>query len=63
MNTCRTCKYWDNYTCDRLELESGRYNPSPKEAGLYVYVSDDSGLQCELRSGPDFGCTLWVEKV
>lgn len=35
---------------------------TPKENGfgLYVRADDDSGLQVELKTGADFGCTLFA---
>lgn len=63
--TCSTCKYWvGGYLSYRqkhslkniCDLANG--NNLPDRVGLEIlsYAMDDSGLNTELVTGPDFGC-------
>lgn len=62
-NICKTCHYWGRYresTCDIIGLNT--VLPEPTGADIFVKVLDDSGLEADLVTGPNFGCTLWKEK-
>jgi hypothetical protein len=67
INTCRTCKYWDDWLdknshhgeCDRIEyIYPGGAIEDP--AQMSVDVLDDSGLYARFITTADFGCSLWV---
>ena len=67
INTCRTCKYWDdNWDKNSHHGECGRIeyiyagDAIEDSAQMSVYVSDDSGLSVSLVTTADFGCPLWV---
>lgn len=53
MKNCKSCAFWDNGTCDfvdrKLDEDPGRFE-------IDVRVSDDTGLNATLKTGPDFGC-------
>lgn len=63
MGLCKDCKYWYCGECDNLELED--FNDMKLEGSdreLYYRVDDDSGLDCGLKTGPEFGCVRFRKK-
>ena len=60
---CKDCKYWDNGKCDDIDLDT--FNDMKLEGSdraLYYRVDDDSGLDCVLKTGPEFGCVRFKKK-
>jgi len=53
MNTCKTCKFWDNGDCDFVTT---KLDKDPQRFEIIVRVSDDHNLDVSLKTGPDFGC-------
>lgn len=70
MKTCKTCKWWRDKECELVgQTEQPTYNfygrasnedveTSPTLFEIEWGVSDDSGLNLRLRTGPEFGCVL-----
>ena len=60
---CNTCKHWgNNYgnDCAAIGLADDP-EATPKDGAIIrAFVHDDSGLQVELRTGPEFSC--WLHK-
>lgn len=71
MGTCKDCRFWDDYSyaaymnrrkpdnhkrCDAVETRGA------KGISLEIYASDDTGLEGDLITGPDFGCVLFSPK-
>lgn len=63
--TCKNCKHWRYITpmrgkpyheCMRVEYEGGPTNQGGADFALWAGADDDSGLECGLITGPDFGC-------
>ncbi len=53
METCKTCKFWNNGICNFVD------NKSDKDLQCFeivVRVNDDHGLSASLKTGPNFGC-------
>ena len=75
IGNCNNCRYWGKTDGGGIEYNKvwtvcGYIRwPEPtdpigeSEAALYAYASDDSGLEVDLRTGPNFGCTNFEEKV
>ena len=62
MGLCKDCKYWINGECVDLDLDT--FNDMKLEGSdraLY-YIMDDSGLDCGLKTGPEFGCVRFRKK-
>ena len=65
MQTCKTCKHYQDERCERATV---RYDRGTHEEGparrfeLNVRVLDDSGLDLWLEVGPDYGCVLHEPK-
>lgn len=68
MNTCKTCKYWgaghpSNKTTHNLCVLISTDGLHSKDAAFIdVYADDDSNLNVQLMTKPDFGCTLHSTK-
>ena len=65
MPTCKTCKFWVDGCCDMIDFTDPR-SKKPKPSNHFevdVTVSDDTGLDVRLRTGPDFGCVLHEDLV
>ena len=64
MGTCKDCKYWGTYyerACDRVgDMHTERTPDSSFE--IEATALDDSGLEVQLLTGPDFGCVQFVQK-
>ena len=77
MNTCKTCKHWDHYyhgyklaggqgvcyngkLCN--DLESYAEDGATDGAMLHYDAADDTGIEADLCTGADFGCTLHEAK-
>lgn len=60
MPTCKTCRYWENGICDAVDCRVAEVPQTLFE--IEVRVSDDTGLNIKLRTGPDFGCVLHEDK-
>lgn len=63
---CKDCKFWDRDTytqprCARIEWFNGQ-KIAPSEAMIDATAHDDSGLQCNLFTGPEFGCVKFDPK-
>ena len=59
---CKYCKYWSYGECVDLDLDT--FNDMKLEGSdraLY-YIMDDSGLDCGLKTGPEFGCVRFRKK-
>lgn len=67
---CKNCKHWrstDGKTgeCGLIDYLDKPYRDKPQEQpkengfGLFVDASDDTNLCAELRTGANFGCTLF----
>ena len=64
MGFCIDCQFWDRWRersdgageC-RSALEIGPiYSVAANELSCFVVVSDDSGLEVQILTGPQFGC-------
>ena len=62
---CKNCQFWleFNYGRDGITHECsfpdwGTYNSKPEADSFTLYADalDDSGLQCGIITGPEFGC-------
>lgn len=71
MGKCKDCKYWEAiYSCyqDTYHVCSAlHWTQIPEDvkgsiAALHVSVDDDTGLNVDLVTGPDFGCTRFEQK-
>ena len=63
MMLCKDCKYWSYGECVDLDLDT--FNDMKLEGSdraLYYIVMDDSGLDCGLKTGPEFGCVRFRKK-
>ena len=69
MGLCKDCKYWnkgeywDSGECMDIDLDT--FNDMKLEGSdraLYYSVMDDSGLDCGLKTGPEFGCVRFKKK-
>ena len=63
MGLCKDCKYWDYGECADIDLDT--FNDMKLEGSdraLYYSVMDDSGLDCGLKTGPEFGCVRFRKK-
>jgi hypothetical protein len=65
---CKDCKYWEQKgknwtTCEAADWTE--YNEALPDDGFayYASASDDSGLECGLKTGPYFGCIKFISKV
>ena len=59
---CKDCMYW-KYG-ERVDLDLDTFNDMKLEGSdraLY-YIMDDSGLDCGLKTGPEFGCVRFRKK-
>lgn len=61
MGNCKDCRFFDGIWCDKVEWGEDKELPKEKEAMLFAYASDDSGLRCGLKVGPMFGCVLFQQ--
>ena len=63
MMLCKDCMYW-KYG-ERVDLDLDTFNDMKLEGSdraLYYTVMDDSGLDCGLKTGPEFGCVRFRKK-
>ena len=69
MNTCKFCQFWTHPkpdylngpiigTCDFV----GRVTPG-QEFRIDASAADDTDLQADLRTGPDFGCVCFKRRT
>ena len=58
MNTCKDCKWWEDYNCRNFEKLGGAVGPVSEETdSLTVYVDPYGPAgNAEFETGPDFGC-------
>ena len=64
MGLCKDCKYWYHGECDDIDLDK-TFNDMKLEGSdrvLRFIVDDDSGLDCGLKTGPEFGCVRFRKK-
>tara|TARA_R110000772_G_scaffold249530_2_gene363921 strand:+ start:67114 stop:67494 length:381 start_codon:yes stop_codon:yes gene_type:complete len=56
---CKNCKYWfDKRTCEKVDdIVKGK-----NRFEMVAEADDDQGLQCRLRTGPEFGCVHFSNK-
>ena len=60
---CKDCKYWNHGECVDIGLyifNDMKLEGSDRE--LYYSVDGDSGLDCGLFTGPEFGCVRFRKK-
>lgn len=62
MRRCKTCVFWENPKCDFVDRWYPKI-PQESKAEIHVTVDDDSNLNVELHTGPEFGCVQHVEKT
>ena len=64
MKTCKTCKYWGRYIRTYCDNDGTDFHGNCKLNGFEVIATaaDDTNLQVNLKTGPDFGCILHEEK-
>ena len=69
MGLCKDCKYWNKEEywnsgkCIDIDLDT--FNDMKLEGSdraLYYSVEDDYGLECGLKTGPEFGCVRFRKK-
>ena len=60
---CKYCKYWSYRECVDLDLDTfNNIKLEGSDRALYYSVKDDSGLDCGLKTGPEFGCVRFRKK-
>jgi len=58
-SVCSNCVYWGDYyegCCDFIDTINGERVADTTGCQIIVKVSDDSGLETRLKTGPDFSC-------
>ena len=62
MNNCKDCKYWEahRHTCGAVEWFDDKI--SDDGFAIYAEAQDDSGLSCDLITGPMFGCMKFQQR-
>ena len=61
---CKDCKWWEDGVCDysgSWDNVSG-WGMKSNEFEIDAYASDDTGLDCKLKTGKDFGCVQFRDK-
>lgn len=74
---CKNCRFWGEYrlgACNAVQAEIEISSPPNHlyrltfktneidSFGVYADADDDSGLQAELITGPEFGCNKFRSK-
>lgn len=71
MGKCKNCKLWDDSLYHGVGICNGigindpgfGWNQDPKILfDIEVTVSDDTNLQYDLKTGPEFGCVRFLNK-
>ena len=71
MGHCKDCSHWDEFftqadgsaECLRMRvISSGDNISSEEESAIWYKVSDDTGLDIQLRTGPHFGCSKFEQQ-
>lgn len=62
MKTCSTCIHWSKSdgVCNKIQMDDKIGDTI--HATIAVTVADDYGLNAELKTHPNFGCTLHENK-
>ena len=63
MMLCKDCRHWNHGECVDIGLyifNDMKLEGSDRE--LYYSVDDDSGLDCGLKTGPEFGCVRFRKR-
>ena len=58
---CKNCKYWQDGKCDRVNCWFPREDKT-RVMDVRAWAADDTGLDCWLETGPNFGCILFEQK-
>jgi hypothetical protein len=64
--SCQSCRFWKRGHCDRVEVIETTWNKEVVANDgfvITVYVYDDSGLEANLKTGPDFYCSQFSPVV
>ena len=62
---CKDCNFWDDGECSGVGLHDAGFGWEQNPSLLFdidVKADDDSGLECRLKTGPDFGCVRFASK-
>ena len=57
---CKDCRYWNREECDDIDLDT--FNDMKLEGSDRALYYRDSGLDCGLKTGPEFGCVRFRKK-
>lgn len=60
-SVCKNCRHWRNGCCDFIDTIQGEKVADTTGCSIIATAHDDSGLQVELRTGPDFSCPNFSE--
>ena len=62
--TCKNCKWWSvNFEGDCSFVKTVHVIHKPTQFEVIGIARDDQGLEWFLRTGPDFGCIHFEQKV
>ena len=56
MGTCKECRAWEDGECVLVDWIATTETEDGANFSVYATSDDDQGLQCGLKTGPDFGC-------
>lgn len=67
MGNCKDCKYWEAHndgrnrwnTCEAADWVYYKDKIGDSDIAIFADASDDTGLDCGLKTGPMFGCVKY----
>lgn len=65
MGNCKDCKWWGRvypFVCDIITDAYRGERMEGDSFALDAWALDDSGLECQLRTGPLFGCVKFKKR-
>lgn len=63
-SVCQNCRWWDSRgNCDFIDTIQGERVASTTGCQIIAHVHDDSGLQTELKTGPDYSCPSFTART
>lgn len=62
MNTCSTCRWWNQYRQDLGSCELTEGSGSPAHPESKAWAADSELYSAVLNTKPDFGCNQWDGK-
>jgi len=68
MGRCKDCKSWGSWlgidaVCERPDDLWPKDIPEGQQFSIDCEADDDQGLQAWLRTGPEFGCVRFEERL